>query len=72
MLKWLYWAHVLAARAIIVAHYMNEFFQLTEFWITLIEYAGYVCWCATLGMRGWDVQSWTGKTPAEGTQSKIR
>jgi hypothetical protein len=62
---------VLTVLAIFSAKLINRFYPLPELVVTIFEYSGYICWSATLGMRGWDIQTWCGKTPAEVLNQKL-
>lgn len=51
--------------AVIAAHVLNAFYPWTQTSIKLLEYTGYICWSSTLGMLGWEIQTWDGDSPAE-------
>jgi hypothetical protein len=51
--------------AVIVAYTFNKAYPLPIICVRGCEYLGYVCWASTLGMRGWDIQTWIGTTAPE-------
>jgi hypothetical protein len=51
--------------AILIAHILNIFYPLPYIYVKICEYSGYACWVSSLGMRGWDIQTWNGNTPPE-------
>lgn len=52
----------LVLSAVITALLFNRYYPLSQLAIKMLEYLGYVGWAATLGMRGWDIQTWDGNT----------
>src|SRR5262245_55710226 len=54
-----------AMLALVAAWVCNALCPWTSNWIKGLEYAGYVCWSATLGTVGWEAQTYSGKSPAE-------
>lgn len=53
---------VIVLLAMATASILKLWNPLFKFPIKMLEYLGYIGWCATLGMRGWDIQTWDGKT----------
>ncbi|SRR5581483_2108670 len=51
--------------AALSAHVLNAFYPLPYIYIKICEYVGYASWASSLGMRGWDVQTWGGNTSPE-------
>jgi len=47
------------------ANILNAFYPLSHVYIRLCEYIGYLSWSLTLGMKGWDIQTWDGNTLPE-------
>lgn len=56
---------IITACAITLAHLINKYHPLTCFQASLLEYGGYICWAATLGMLGGEIQTWSGRSKAE-------
>ena len=48
--------------AMATASLLNSWHPFSEGTIKKFEYLGYAGWCATLGIRGWDIQTWDGST----------
>lgn len=46
-----------------VGHLFNRFYPLTQFWVSMLDYAGYVFWGTALAES--KVHSWTENTPPE-------
>lgn len=59
------------ACAIFSAHFINKFHPLSPFGVSLLEYGGYICWAATLGMLGGEIQTWSGRSKAEILNQKL-
>lgn len=55
--------------AILSAWAFNTWHPLAKTWINLLEYLGYICWSATLGMLG--QQAWGGNILAEKFDQKL-
>lgn len=57
--------------AILSAHLFNAFYPWTQMTIKILEYTGYMCWSSTLGMLGWEIQTWSGNSRAERLNQKL-
>lgn len=56
---------IIVACSLLVAFMINRFFPLSELTIRLLQAFSVVPGSAALfGVRGWDIQTWGGKTPA--------
>ena len=51
--------------ALLTAKVLNAFYTPPPVCVRICEYVGYLCWAATLGARGWDIQSWREDIPPE-------
>ncbi len=51
--------------AIVIARFLNTFYPLRSDYVKILEYTGYIGWCSTLGMLGWEIQTWVGNTSPE-------
>ena len=60
---------VITLAAILIAWIFNHWYPLTKIWINLLEYVGYICWSATLGMLG--QQTWGGNSLVEQFDMKL-
>jgi len=57
---------IIVACSLLAAFIINRFFPLSELTIRLLQAFSVVPGSAALfGVRGWDIQTWGGKTPAE-------
>lgn len=63
---------IIVACSLLIAFMINHFFPLSEFTIRLLQAFSVVPGSAALfGVRGWDIQTWSGKTSAEILNQKL-
>lgn len=55
----------LIVAAIGIAHALNLFYPVSLICVRICEYVGYIGWGSSLGMLGWEIQTWDGNSPAE-------
>lgn len=69
--KMLFYGVVVTLAAVMIAWIFNKFYPLTQGYTKLLEYMGYTCWSASLGMLGWEIQTWEGSSSAERLNQKL-
>jgi len=63
--KWGMFSLFLSAIGIFFAHLINVYFPLTQTTIKILQLIGFLPLAASLGQRGYDIQTWGGKSPQE-------
>ena len=65
------WGLVIILAARTTALFLNKHYPLTPGLIQFFEDIGYLGWCATLGMLGWELQTFDGLSRAERLNQRL-
>ncbi|MFI5333560.1 MAG: hypothetical protein ACHQT8_00130 [Chlamydiales bacterium] len=57
--------------AVVTARMLNALWPVSYLHVKAFEYLGYLGWASSLGVVGWEIQTWEGKTPSERVNMNI-